>query len=81
MGNYNHSLFERINNFDQRKNYEHIGNLNQLLNLSRADQNTGSVYDRKSDPQHLKDWSTDYMLCKIYCVTVLRTVLIKYKFL
>ena len=36
---------------------------------------------RKSDPQDLTDWSTDYMLCKTYCVTALRTVLIKYKYL
>ena len=36
---------------------------------------------RKSDPHDVTDWSTDYMLCKTYCVTVLRTVLIKYKYL
>ena len=39
------------------------------------------VYDRKSDTHDVTDWSTDYMLCKTYCVTVLRTVLIKYKYL
>ena len=33
--------------------------------------------DRKSDPQDLTDWSTDYMLCKTYCATVLRALLIK----
>ena len=27
------------------------------------------VYDRKSDPHDVTDWSTDYMLCKTYCVT------------
>ena len=26
------------------------------------------VYDRKSDPHDVMDWSTDYMLCKTYCV-------------
>ena len=39
IGNYNHSLFERINNCDQEKNYEHIGNLNRLLNLSHTAEN------------------------------------------
>ena len=39
------------------------------------------VYDRKSDPHDVTDWLTDYMLCKTYCVTVLCTVLIKYKYL
>ena len=43
------------------------------------------MYDRKSDPHDVMDsrmdWSTDYMLCKTYCVTVLCTVLIKYKYL
>ena len=37
------------------------------------------VYDHKSDNHDVTDWSTDYMLCKTYCVTVLCTVLIKYK--
>ena len=26
------------------------------------------VYDRKSDTHDATDWSTDYMLCKSYCV-------------
>ena len=39
------------------------------------------VYYRKSDPHDVTDWSTDYMLCKTYCITVLRTELIKYKYL
>ena len=39
------------------------------------------LHDRKSDPHDVTDWSTDYMLCKAYCVTVLCTVLIKYKYL
>ena len=39
------------------------------------------VYDCKSDTHDVTDWSTDYMLCKSYCVTVLCTVLIKYKYL
>ena len=37
------------------------------------------VYDHKSDNHDVTDWSTDYMPCKTYCVTVLYTVLIKYK--
>ena len=36
---------------------------------------------RKSDTHNVTDLSTDYMLCKTYCVTVLCTVLIKYKYL
>ena len=39
------------------------------------------VYDRKSDPHDVTDWSTDYMLYMTYYVTVLCTVLIKYKYL
>ena len=31
------------------------------------------VYDPKSDTHDVTDWSTDYMLCKTYCVTVLCT--------
>ena len=26
------------------------------------------MYDRKSDPHDMTDWSTDYMLCKTYGV-------------
>ena len=37
------------------------------------------AYDRKSDPHDVTDWSTDYMLYKTFCVTVLCTILIKYK--
>ena len=39
------------------------------------------VYDRKSDSHDVTDWSTDYMLCKTYCVILLCTVLIKYKYI
>ena len=40
-----------------------------------------ALYDRKNDPHDVTDWSTDYMLCKTYCVTVLYTEQIKYKYL
>ena len=39
------------------------------------------VYNHKSDPHDVTDWSTDYVLCKTYCVTVVCTVLVKYKYL
>ena len=59
--------------FSMSKLIQSVGRVNTKL--------TGGLYDGKSDLHDMTDWSTDYMLCKTYCATVLYTVLMKYKYL